>query len=572
MTPRVRTAAAAAVTVIALLGSAVVLPASAVAPGALGAKRAVSNGSSAPDGGVAPAVATLPSGATAIAWSSASGAALYLRVRASGSTTWGAMKEYVPSGGYGLYSDIYQPVVNLFPLGSSNFLLVWKEQNGSNYRVQAARVAAASGSISPSVISGSDTDGETVSVSVNAAGRAVVAWRKSATQAARIAVLANPTSSWSAPATLADSHVYYPQVAVAKNGTFCVQWTEPLSGSTIKLWARCRTSTAPPTSPATWVTGVPAAKPIVTSDIVMGIAAWASIAASGNSFTSALSAAMPGTAPVVAAPFASKIVMFSLPSAAGTWASLHLVGPDAQMLLQPVLGGSDDGRAVLTYKRLQGSVGSTSSSNAATFETYVVDRSATGTWSQPVLVAAAAVSLSSVTQLFITAAVAFGPNGSLVVGGIQSSTGLAPIGITFASTVRAGWGLPVSQSVSWALPGAFSAAAIAPSGRTTIAVIDIGSPAGVVERTTAMPKPFLLSRAMLSKAPKKGVSVACSSAWTDAASRTFTWLRNGSVIGGATSSTYKPTGADRGNKLSCRVKAVNPTGSSISGSLERTVA
>ncbi|MEI6373511.1 MAG: hypothetical protein WCP26_06975 [Actinomycetes bacterium] len=571
MPPRVRTAAAAAVTVIALIGSAVVFPASAVAPGVLGAKRAVSNGSSVPDGGVAPAVATLPSGATAIAWSGASGAALYLRVRAPGSTTWGALKHYVPSGGYQISGDVYQTVVNLFPLGSSTFLLVWTEKNGSNYRVQAARVAAAAATISPAVISGSETDSAAVWVSVNAAGRAVVVWRKSATQAARIAVLANPTSAWSAAATLATSNVDFPQVAVASNGTFCVQWTAPVSGATIKLTARCRTSATPPTSPATWVTGLPPAKVIATADIV-GLAPWSSIAASGNSFTSALSRRVSGTAPVAGAPFASRIALFSLPSAAGTWSSAHLVGPDAQMLLQPVLGGSADGRAVLTYKRLEGSVGSTSISNAASFETYVVDRGTTGSWSQPVLVAAAAIAVSSVTELFITAAVAFGPNGSLVVGGIQSSAGLAPMGITFASTVRAGWGLPVSQSVSWVLPGAFSAATIAPSGRTTIAVVDISPAGGIVERTTAMPKPFLLSRAKLSKAPKKGVPVACSSAWTDAASRTFTWLRNGSVIGGATSSTYKPTGADQGKGLSCRVKAVNPTGSSISGSLERTVA
>lgn len=64
--------------------------------------------------------------------------------------------------------------------------------------------------------------------------------------------------------------------------------------------------------------------------------------------------------------------------------------------------------------------------------------------------------------------------------------------------------------------------------------------------------------------PIVGGSLSCTSGtWTGTPTITYTyqWLRNGSNITSATSSSYTPVTADIGNPLSCRVTASNPGGS-----------
>jgi len=110
-----------------------------------------------------------------------------------------------------------------------------------------------------------------------------------------------------------------------------------------------------------------------------------------------------------------------------------------------------------------------------------------------------------------------------------------------------------------------------PAGRATLTYID-DTTFGLVAATTALPKPFVRTRAALSSAsPRVGVAVTCKSAWTGGKTLAFRWLRGGSAIAGATSKTYVPKAADRDRGLSCRVTATNPTGSTVTTSVARTV-
>jgi len=151
-----------------------------------------------------------------------------------------------------------------------------------------------------------------------------------------------------------------------------------------------------------------------------------------------------------------------------------------------------------------------------------------------------------------------GPPETAVVGvGIQtrrSWTGLMSDGPVMGQTMSMGVAAAVTNA----------------SGRTT--VVYVGPTANLKVRTSALPTPFIRSKATLSKStPRKGQAVACSSAWSEAASLAYKWLRNGSVISGATSKTYTPKSADVGRGLSCRVTGANSKGSVASTSVARTV-
>jgi hypothetical protein len=75
-------------------------------------------------------------------------------------------------------------------------------------------------------------------------------------------------------------------------------------------------------------------------------------------------------------------------------------------------------------------------------------------------------------------------------------------------------------------------------------------------------------------APGRGDQIKCGvgTPWTTGTTFTYRWLRDGSVLDGATSQTYTIVTADNGHKLSCRLTATNPASTTERTSPDATAA
>jgi hypothetical protein len=76
--------------------------------------------------------------------------------------------------------------------------------------------------------------------------------------------------------------------------------------------------------------------------------------------------------------------------------------------------------------------------------------------------------------------------------------------------------------------------------------------------------PTLSSAGYIFGARQVGGTLSCEpGSWTGSPTFTYQWLRNGTEIGGATSSSYTGVTADRGTTVQCRVTATNAGGSTV---------
>ncbi|MCX4978796.1 hypothetical protein [Streptomyces sp. NBC_00620] len=90
---------------------------------------------------------------------------------------------------------------------------------------------------------------------------------------------------------------------------------------------------------------------------------------------------------------------------------------------------------------------------------------------------------------------------------------------------------------------------------------------------TLLTKPSVTSKATLSGTVRTGSKVTCNAAWTGiGAKAAWSWLRDGTVISGATGKTRTLTASDYKHKLSCRATVTNNAGSTRSTSAAVTVA
>jgi hypothetical protein len=77
--------------------------------------------------------------------------------------------------------------------------------------------------------------------------------------------------------------------------------------------------------------------------------------------------------------------------------------------------------------------------------------------------------------------------------------------------------------------------------------------------------PSRLSAGGISGTPEVGKTLTCDKGtWTGSPSFSYQWLRNGGVIGGATSDEYTLVAADEGKAIQCRVSAANAGGTVVS--------
>jgi hypothetical protein len=90
---------------------------------------------------------------------------------------------------------------------------------------------------------------------------------------------------------------------------------------------------------------------------------------------------------------------------------------------------------------------------------------------------------------------------------------------------------------------------------------------------TLLTKPAISSKATLSGTVRTGSKVTCNAAWTGTGAKAaWSWLRDGTVVSGATGKTRTLTASDYKHKLSCRVTVTNSAGSTPSTSAGVTVA
>jgi hypothetical protein len=84
--------------------------------------------------------------------------------------------------------------------------------------------------------------------------------------------------------------------------------------------------------------------------------------------------------------------------------------------------------------------------------------------------------------------------------------------------------------------------------------------------------PVVDSPATITGTAKVGTTLSCDVAFTGADSVTFSWLRDGKAISGATDTDYKAVASDHKAELKCRAKGTNTSGSTNSTSTGVTVA
>jgi hypothetical protein len=90
---------------------------------------------------------------------------------------------------------------------------------------------------------------------------------------------------------------------------------------------------------------------------------------------------------------------------------------------------------------------------------------------------------------------------------------------------------------------------------------------------TLLTKPAITSKATLNGTVRTGSKVTCDAAWTGTGAKVaWSWLRDGTVISGATGKTRTLTASDYKHKVSCRATVTNNAGSTRSTSAAVTVA
>lgn len=85
--------------------------------------------------------------------------------------------------------------------------------------------------------------------------------------------------------------------------------------------------------------------------------------------------------------------------------------------------------------------------------------------------------------------------------------------------------------------------------------------------------PVNSARPSLAGTARNGQRMTCGAGtWSGAPSFAFRWLRNGTAISSATSSTYRLAASDVGRAVQCQVSATNAGGTTVAESAPRVVA
>ncbi len=518
-----------------------------------------------------PAAAELTDGTVAVVWQPA-GDSFGVRIRRAGATSFGATMTKTLAAGHTLGisgSPTNSPVIKLLALTSTSFLLGWADCVGAACSVQVSTLGASAASIPASVkVSGSDvatTFEPTFAVLPD--GSAAAGWlvTSGGGYSLRVSQRTGVAGAWSAASTAGLTSLPFDyQVALDSTRSLSALWMS-MPGVLYEFRVRSRIG-------STW--GLPVVASSFNPSVFTSLTGLASLTAGGSSTVLAVIESMSGTSNYADTnPMAVRVLQRTSSSTNWTLTSQVLTGP-GRYATSPALSMTVDGSAVLRFADFEtGVVGTPTTYQISTF--LVQRRGAAGSWTAPTMVDASSVldplssySMSRFRPMMLDDGTYVTPSLQPLVDPGPPETAVAGFGIQ----TRGSWtglmsdGPVMGQTMSMGV----AAALVNASGRTT--VMYVGPTANLNVRTSTLPKPFVRSKATLSKsAPRKGQAVACTSAWSEAASLAYKWLRNGSIISGATSKTYTPKSADVGRALSCRVTGTNSKGSVASTSVARTV-
>ena len=512
-------------------------------------------------GTISAVTVAFPDGGTLTAWPSNDGKGVFARARAAGTSTWGPVRGRALASGFSLVGALsFGPTVNLVVSGPHRVLLSWTEQSGAITRAMTSELSESLPSI-PAAITLSKADvASGFRLTSNASGRAVAVWANTSGSSGPIRTAIRPSGSapWGAPLTLTagGTSAVEPQAAVTPSGAVCVEWTALLPAPQPVVQSRCRATNS--FGPVTAV--VHPGKAVVGSRT--------SLVASPHGFDLVVMVEVPGANGFPSNPAypSTRVQLFTRNPTAGPWRAVGVEGPAGRVVFDPEVAASPNGRLLVQFRTLDGTIGSSTSVPRYTLSTYVTEKALSGVWTMPTFLGGYGVANSVYLGLY-TGRPAIGNDGTAVVPVLIPTPGSTWRLDAYLRKGATGRFSPASVATSTIL----GLPAVSSSGRVTLGMYDFLTH-NELSRSTPLPKPVALQRAAMSAAPRVNVTAQCAVAWSDAASASITWLRDGALIPGATTSTYRPRGADQGHLLSCRARAVNAAGATLTTSLARRVS
>jgi hypothetical protein len=119
-----------------------------------------------------------------------------------------------------------------------------------------------------------------------------------------------------------------------------------------------------------------------------------------------------------------------------------------------------------------------------------------------------------------------------------------------------GDGTTTDRTTAVAVPGLSGVTQVSAGGNHTLAKVG---------------PPELTAKATITGTGIVGATLTCKAAFLTATSVSYTWLRDGAAIPGATTATHTPVAGDAGHQVTCQVTATNSLGSTDTTSAAITV-
>ncbi|MEV7236597.1 hypothetical protein AB0N06_22240 [Streptomyces sp. NPDC051020] len=511
-------------------------------------------------------------------------------------------------------ADDQQTLVDVQVAGDGTAFALWRDKaaGATSWDFQAAVRPAGSAmwSAPHTLATGRDKSSPAV-LAVSAAGRAVVTWLDGSGADGSLVALAagwNPaTAAWSAPATLAawdGLDMSTPRLAAAADGTFTAVWDQgdgnwnyDVRAATLapgdQVWSAPRTLGSTSTG-SIWsldLAVAPGGAATVvwnefsrsTGDHTLSTATRASAQGSWSS-----ASALPGTDAT------SSNVQVAMDAKNATTVLWRSSADDLKSATRTIPSGGWGAAQTAVYainysdgsEPLAAPNGDVTyvwtgwSSTAGTPVVQTVTRTAsTGTWSAPKTLSTGYVNWQVDASI--------GADGTVQVvwpqvPGIDNGNDNY---LEWAVRADGTWSkaTALNSSPVAAVPNTDALAgevAAGPDGRATVLwrkaeYAGGGSYTSQVwsQSQTLLTKPRITTNAAVSGTARTGSTLTCSAAWNGTNTKaTWSWLRDGTVVSGATAKTRALTSADYAHKVSCRVTVSNGAGSVASTSPALKVA
>lgn len=518
--------------------------------------------------------ATLPNGAVGVVWSN--GSSIYLKIRRPGAVAFSSAMTYAAPASFpnpAVGGNLSNGAIQIKALTASTFLVGWIECGGTCRLVMATVPSSATSFPAATEVS----DGQNVipqgfDFATLPDGSAAAVW-----------LVSNPTGftvtvnrriglggTWGAVTSSSEAAVtnFPDQVRVSLDTAKSITAVWVVANASYDIAVRTRVGAA------AW-----GLKSIVGSLPPGGFNPYASVSSIASSTGGTVLAVVdriPGAVPsnYTPDPVATGITVLTQAAGSSQWAVARSgITGSGRHALRPAVLVAPSGGAVVQFGDFASRAISPSSPNTQVSSMVVQRTTASGAWSQPALLDAASVVDPVSFYLTVRWQSTLLPDGTLITG-VPAPLG-APLNALFGAgvVVRSGWGgVPRLALTAGASTPVFPVATgIDATGRSNVIYFRV--PDGkIFQQSSSLVAPRPYSGPALSAAPRKGTAVSCSVVWAGASGAvSYRWLRNGSVISGATAASYTPKAADVGKQLACRSVATNSAGTSRVTSAARKV-